>query len=174
MNAATWNTKPLQALTLMQPWAYAVATGLMLVENRHWTPSPKHLQPGDDLVIHAGVRQGGVGSTWIDMRSRARAAGTISRVPTFEQMHGLLAFGAVVAVARFDGVVHWSDELAPEQRPWWVGRYGWKLSNVRQLQQPIECRGRQELWPLGPIESERLTRVLRSDERHGLWRRTAA
>ncbi|PZR07093.1 MAG: hypothetical protein DI536_28980 [Archangium gephyra] len=175
-HAATWDKKkPLLALTLWQPWAFGVAHGWKLVENRDWVPSWKQLQPGDDLVIHAAVKQGGVQSDWLDMRTRARAAGVIDKVPTFEVAHvnRWIAYGAIVAVARFDGIAHKVTDLAPEQRPWWVGRFGWKLSNVRQLHTAIPCRGHQQLWALGGVELERLERELGTDEGFGLWRRTA-
>lgn len=167
-------SSPLQAITVWQPWAYAIAQGVKLVENRDWVPG-KRLQPGDDLVIHAAVKREGVQSDWLEMRTRARAAGTIDKVATYEVAHlnRIVAYGAIVAVARFDGIARSDLDLAPEQRAWWVGRYGWKLSNVRQLREAVPVRGQQALWAVGAREDDLIRRVLASDERHGLWRRTA-
>ena len=46
----------MRALTLWQPWAWLVANGHKLVENRPWAPSPTALPPGHRFAIHAGKR----------------------------------------------------------------------------------------------------------------------
>jgi len=52
-------TRPLHAITLHPEWSWAIAyipePLAKRCENRTWTPSPRQLQPGDWLAIHAGA-----------------------------------------------------------------------------------------------------------------------
>jgi len=54
---------------------------------------------------------------------------------------GGLALGAVVAVGHLIDVVTDSDD------PWFFGRYGWLLDNVRPIC-PVLCNGQQRLFEL--------------------------
>lgn len=168
----------MQILTVWQPWAWAISAGIKLVENRDWLPSWRTLQPGDELAIHAAKKPVS-SSDYLTMRSMARAAGRIADVPTIEAWLGgaSMVKGAIVAVVRFDGVVRGVDELPAAQRPFWVGRYGWQLSNVRQLREPIPCRGQQGLFPIEARDEARLFSVLSqkqpADPMYGTYRRTA-
>jgi hypothetical protein len=133
--------RPLVALTLWQPWAWAIASGLKLVENRTWKPWGKDGQPGDVIAIHAAVRQ----ADWEDVafvRELAVRAGRGLEVPT------TFVHGCLVALATVDSFAGGPEELPREQRPWWVGPVGWVLRDVRPLPRPLECRGQQGLWPV--------------------------
>ncbi|MBL8924103.1 MAG: hypothetical protein JNJ54_34930 [Myxococcaceae bacterium] len=133
--------RPLVALTLWQPWAWAITAGLKRVENRGWRPLPGLAQPGTVIAIHAAVRQ----ADWEDVafvRELAVRAGRGLEVPR------VFVHGAITAVATLDGVVTSRDELERDQQPWWVGPLGWVLRDVRPLRVPLACRGQQGLWPV--------------------------
>lgn len=171
----------MQALTIWQPWAWAIGAGIKLVENRNWTPRKDQLRRGEDLVIHASVKPPSR-EDFLAMRGAAREAG-VSEVPSlsdnvFSQAYGL---GRVVAVVTFEGVASSVDDLSPSSRPWWVelhgrpeGRFGWLFSNVRQLQlgSAPSVRGQQGLWTL-PGDAERIISAQLVQPEGQLWRRTA-
>ncbi len=58
----------MRALTLHQPWAWAVAAGHKVVENRTWAPSPKAVRLGDLFAVHAGKTYDDAGEQWIRER----------------------------------------------------------------------------------------------------------
>lgn len=127
---------PLVALTVWQPYAWAISAGLKLVENRSWPPWT--VQPGQPLAIHAALRPASIEAV-ASVRELAVEAGRGLEVPS-SWVHG-----ALVAVAVLDRVVHARSDLPEGQRAWWVGPMGWVLRDVRPLE-PLPCRGGQGLW----------------------------
>lgn len=165
----------MKALTLWQPWAWAVGHGLCLVINRDSSPNWRQLRPGEDLAIHAGQHEPAREDLWT-VRDAARKLGRDAEVPSLRS-HELgpdFGRGRIVAVVRLEGVVESRDELPEELRPWFVGRYGWRVGNVRQLNlgSAPKCRGEQGLWEL-PGEVEKLVERQLFQPAGDLWRRTA-
>lgn len=143
--------QPMKALTLHQPWAWAVSVGLKPIENRTWAPRGQ-LSPGDRLAIHAGLKL----EAWqgrqnlATVRELAVKAGRGAEVPR-DLEDPRLVRGAVVAVATYGGVVSnqaAADLVRPGAGEWYAGEVGWVLRDVTQLRQPIGCRGFQGLWAL--------------------------
>lgn len=132
--------RDLYALTVWQPWAWAIAAGLKLVENRTWRPLP--LQPGDTLAIHAAAKEPEFDDLAM-VRHLAAQAGVVM-LDTAK-----LVRGALVAVVTLDRVVSAVAELPREQRLWWTGPLGWVLRDVRVLPRPLGAKGQQGLWPIG-------------------------
>jgi hypothetical protein len=125
----------LRALTLWQPWAYAVAHLGKDVENRTWKPWPSVI--GTRIAIHAAAK--------VDQVAERDAAGFIChRTTGVLPLHLDLPRAAIVATARVTGVVTESAD------PWFVGPYGWKLDEVIALPTPVPCRGAQGLWIVPP------------------------
>lgn len=120
------------ALTVHQPWAAAIAGGAKLVENRDWRP-PVHAR-GQLIAIHAGKKEPALD----DVEEVERLAGR-----PYDYY-----LGVILAVARLDGYVEWAMDLPEDQRRWFVGDYGWRLSDVQQLGTLVVCRGMQGLWKL--------------------------
>lgn len=129
----------LRALTLIQPWAYAVCHLGKNIENRTW-PAPKWIL-GQHLAIHAGKKFDEDDAD--DIRFELGL-----KVPDAVPM------GAIVAVARVAGaaeVVEGASDLGlpPEYRgKWSSGPWCWLLTELVVLPHPIECRGKQGLWPV--------------------------
>ena len=166
----------MEALTVWQPWAWAIGAGLKLVENRNWLPSWKRLTVGQQLAIHAGV-SAPTRTDFAGLRAAARAMGREAEVPAFDspELSAGYGRGRVIAVATFADVVRSRAELPEAQRPWWIGPYGWLLTDVRQLQlgsAPTE-RGQQGLWRLSPRVELLVTAQLRTTGPGALWRKTA-
>lgn len=127
------------ALTLHQPWADLIRAGIKKIENRAWSPSPARLAPGDWFAIHAGL--------FYDTAGEARAAHILHRMgkpwrfrrPDPKQNSA--SAGAVLAVARFEGIVRSSTD------PWFFGPAGWVLGEVVPID-PVRCVGSRGLWEL--------------------------
>lgn len=152
----TGETK-LRGLTLLHPWAYAVAHWGKDVENRSWRPEARGGQIGMYLAIHGGAVPGPSSGKREEMRlDLAGALQMAGRVPEVG-VRGLLALEkgqrveneerfilpGIVAVARLAGVTQSSTS------PWAArGLYHWQLADVVTLPEPVPHRGAQGLWKL--------------------------
>jgi len=145
----------MRAITLRHPWPWVICRLAKRVENRPWQPAPSLLKVGDLLALHGGKEtpSGEVQEAIDWMQSR-------SLIPP-DQL-GELAdpsrhHSAIVAVARFGGVVTQSEDS------WFFGPYGWLLEDVVVLRNPVRCRGMQGLWQLPPNAE----RALQTQLEHG-------
>ena len=139
----------IRGLTLYQPWASAVAEGVKRWENRSWPPPRKMI--GQLVAIHAGKT--------FDERSAPKVASLWRGMSE----HGPFETGAILAVARIAGAVCLETPTDPivggslrdremirsaSTDPWIFGPWAWLLTDVKKLETPIPCRGRQRLWRL--------------------------
>lgn len=151
----------MKALTLKQPWAWAVACAGKDVENRSWRPPDSLL--GQRIAIHAGLSFDHDGDLAICHLAPPNVAipGPADHVR-----------GAVVAVATLAGWVRGDGQfylmrgvdtflpIASSRSPWFFGLYGWMLIDVVALPEPVPCKGAQGLWDLPPdIEQAVLRQV---------------
>ncbi len=129
----------MRALTVRQPWAWAIAHGYKTIENRTWVPP---LEPGELLAIHAGRAK----ASTEDLDLAARRLGRRANLPQdFER-------GAVIAVVRFQRIVEASGNR------WFEGPIGWVLYDAVALPSPVKCNGRLGLWYLPPKVEARVLR----------------
>ncbi len=119
----------LRAVTVRQPWAWAIAHGHKKIENRTWAPD---LQPGELLAIHAADQA----PTRSDLELLARVLGRPVPPPAE------LPRGGVVAVVRYLRTV---DSSAS---PCFAGPLGWVLVDPVVVDPPVPCPGRQRVWSL--------------------------
>lgn len=118
----------LYALTGWQPWFSAIVVGPKDIENRPWRPPDWIL--GQYIAIHAG-------KTWDeDAVAWLRARGW--DLP--DEVHKHMPRGAIIGIARVDNVVSESAS------PFFIGPYGWVLSDRQALAAPVRCPGHQKLW----------------------------
>lgn len=127
----------MKALTIRQPWAWAICESGKRIENRTWAPSYR-----GPLLIHAGK---GCTTAELDaailwMRARGLPAPSLLDYATMPR-------GAVVAVAELVDVVRESDD------PWFCGPVGWVLEGVRKVP-PLHVRGAQGLFEIDWTERE--------------------
>ena len=145
----------MKALTLTQPWATLVAIGAKQWETRSWETPYR-----GPLAIHAAKGWTSADRRLVREDQFFGLALALAGIIDPEQ----LPRGAVVAMVdlvsvRFTGQLSpgnswpqpWIAELGDDERH--VGnysprRYGWKLSNVRRLREPIPARGALGLWDL--------------------------
>ena len=123
----------MKALTVKQPWAWAIVNGLKRFENRTWRTNYR-----GRLLIHAGVSKTDLG----------QEGDTMPGLPARDA----LTFGAIIGMVDVVGCVQ-VDEVAGQPFAW--GPYCWLLANARPLK-PYPCKGRLGLWspPAGWSEAD--------------------
>ena len=153
----------MKALTLRQPWAYAVTHLGKRVENRTWEPPASAI--GEDIALHAG-RTDDVGAI------RAIREAGLWRDPAVDPANPYAEpypRGAIVAVVRIagwtekDGIsitvegedVHEEEIL---ESPWYRDDVGILFRNVRVLATPVPCKGALGLWTV-PADVEAIVRA---------------
>lgn len=126
----------LRALTVRQPWAWAIACAGKTVENRTRGTRYRGL-----LAIHA--------SKTVD-RVALNEPSILDAIMTreFEIDEAAARLGAVVAVAELRGC-HGPGDCPGTCSPWAArGQHHWNLYDVRRLPEPVPCRGALGLWRL--------------------------
>lgn len=128
----------MKALTIQQPWASLVATGVKKYETRCWSPPEKML--GEQIVIHAGS---GFEKT---------APHLVPLIPGLsnENLFELMPIGAIIAVVRIAFVWQATEAIiSHEERAlgnYTAGNYAWRLTDLQKLPEPIPFKGQQGLW----------------------------
>jgi hypothetical protein len=127
----------IKALTVKQPWAWAIADGHKPVENRKWKTRHRGL-----LAIHAGRAWDLPGARWM----RAQPAGPVP--PGMDEV----TRGAVVAVVELVGVCGRSEGsryVRCDCGPWAVsGQFHWQLKDPSPLSEPFLVSGQLGLWDI--------------------------
>lgn len=157
----------MRSLTLTQPWAGIVASGVKLIENR-----PRKMINPDDwgalFAIHA--------SREIDARVWATAItidptiaidypGPMARAARVHRLASITS--AVIGVARIVTFVTDARQIdeytldAENQRRWFFGPIGYVLRDVRALERPVPCKGRLGFWTLPTDVAARVEEQLR-------------
>jgi ASCH domain len=114
----------LRALTVKQPWAWAIVHGLKLIENRSWPTAYR-----GPLLIHAGVSRSDLGLEGDRMPG----------LPDYDE----LTYGAIVGVADVVDCVP-LEKVADQLFA--TGPWCWLLANARPFANPYKCRGFLGLW----------------------------
>ncbi|HEX4954775.1 MAG TPA: hypothetical protein VF017_15390 [Thermoanaerobaculia bacterium] len=134
----------MNALSITQPWAWAIARGGKLLENRDWRPPTWAV--GQLLAIHATREVDGLAVESLLSHGYAVPA----ELPT----------SAVVAIARLTGCTTRRPPVGHPQRRWFMGRYAWQLAGVLALPRPVPCRGQLSVWQLPPEVEARVREEL--------------
>ena len=146
----------IRGLTLAQPWAELVASRACLFANRSYAP-PESL-PGCYVAIHAAKAFDD--EAWLETKALlvergvtalprllARMPGSVPSGALEKYTRSSVAYGAIVAVARFGGCVTQSTlaSLSPDQQPMFQGPYAWRLLGAQRIAS-VPCRGGQGAW----------------------------
>lgn len=131
-----------RVLSLKQPWAWAVATGRKRVENRDWSTAYR-----GTVYIHASMKLDRAAVDWLHRELRLKAPDNF-------------VHGAVVAVATIEAVV--TKERAARFGKWFFGKYGFVLSDVQALRQPVSTTGRLGLARASSLLQRRVERALKT------------
>ena len=143
----------IRALSVRQPFAWAIAVGAKPVENRSWGTRYRGL-----VAIHASkaIDRAALDNPLI-LEAIADHEFTIDEGPS--------SLGAVVAIAELCGCHQWpaagecNGRGRPACSPWAaLDQWHWRLRNVRPLPEPVPCRGKLGLWWL-PEAVEKAVRL---------------
>ena len=117
------------ALTICQPWAFAVMEGIKRFENRVWDTSYR-----GPLVIHAGKSR-----KWLGGLDDLRSLGYLC----YEED---LRFGEILGVVDLVACHKRADMHTDD--PFAEGPFCWEVLRPRKLFEPIPYRGRQGLFQI--------------------------
>ena len=109
------HNRPLKFLTVKQPWASCMFLPDPLrknIENRTWTRMWR-----GDILIHAGSGYAPHAMDWIRQHVPEAIALLPERFPT----------GGIIGIVTLDDIV------TEHASPWFIGQFGWVLSNARPL-----------------------------------------
>jgi hypothetical protein len=131
----------MKALSILQPWAYLIASGKKDIENRSWKPAQAMI--GQRIAIHASKK--------LSMDEFESANLVIREVNHFgsaslsKMVYKDLSLpenitGSVIGTAVIDRVVTESDSR------WFFGEYGIILRDSVLLEKPIPCKGALGFW----------------------------
>lgn len=139
----------MKALTLIQPWAWAICYAGKRIENRVWR-APLWLKD-QVFAIHAGKKN--------NLEACADLVAEELPVPLKHQM----VQSAVVALVRLTGCKPVEQVAHREQRSRWAfGPWCWELADLVVLPKPVPCPGARGLWDLPPdVEKAVLAQVPR-------------
>lgn len=152
---------PTRALTLWQPWAWLVASGIKPIENRPRGFSFKSFR--GSFWIHAGAGSRDTAERVLgeqDRKARELCLEIIGRDPI--PALNTLDYGAIIGRAVIVDCVSPRMSILgkPDPRPevpWhFPDQYGFVVTDARLLKKPIVCRGSQGFWTVPPTVLEKL------------------
>ena len=130
----------MKALSILQPWVYAILYEGKEIENRSWKTDFRGW-----VAIHASAQA---------MRDGGFPRG--HHIPNLDS----LDYSAICGVARVQDIV-------TKSRSKWFDRpdddtinYGWVLADIKVLKTPIPCKGALRLWNVPPNVLRELQRQL--------------
>lgn len=143
----------MKALTLRQPWAWAVLHAGKWVENRTWRPPLAMI--GEPFALHAGFKEPEEADVATALRRASESGLELERPAAFLR-------GCIVGVATISGFVEVNGKgqitttfpdasplaQAAIVSPWFTGPVGMFLADVRALATAIPCRGMLGFWAL--------------------------
>ena len=135
----------MKAITVRQPWAWAIIFAGKDIENRNWPTKFR-----GTIAIHAAK-----GMTIKEYEEAAKLFRNYYRkkIPDLK----VITRGAVI------GFVDIVDCVTNSKSKWFGGAYGFVLKNPRSIE-PIYCSGALGFWQLPPkIEKEVINKVLGSN-----------
>lgn len=108
------------------------------IENRSWQPPIAMID--QRIALHAA-------KSWDDAAIPFFMRLGIDWFPARRDRY---AVSSIVAVATIDRIVTDKKRIRPGQQPWFFGEFGWVLTNVIRLREPVPMKGAQGLRELAP------------------------
>lgn len=149
-------TLPTLALSIRQPWAWAVATGLKTIENRGWN----RLTPGNPMAFRGPVAihaaQGMTRAEYEGACAFMEDRGVCAPMPSD------LIFGAIIGVAKITGASRNSTNV------WFTGPLGLWIDDAETMPEPIPCSGALGFFEWQPRRTSALVEPLKWMRAYGL------
>jgi hypothetical protein len=134
----------IKCLTVYQPWSSLIALGEKTIETRSW-----YTRYRGPLLIHAASKF--THETYMGICATHPFWGALQ---TDEWRTGNVPVGRILAICNLVDCVEingefFTDSISEKERAfgdYTLGRFVWRLDDVRQLKEPIPARGLQRLW----------------------------
>lgn len=110
--------KPMQCLSVRQPWAWLIVNGYKPLENR--SRRTKYRGP---FYVHASLRVDPAGYEWVKHHHPEIVMPPLHEMPR----------GGIVGVAEITAVALPNEPLQPEFQKWRMEGFGWILRNASSL-----------------------------------------
>jgi hypothetical protein len=139
----------LRAMSVRQPWAWAIARGYKPVLNR--TTDTGHRGP---FAVYASFR--------IDLESAENHVVRRAVSTGWDPADPVTAIGGIIAVVSLAGVCAPAAPAARCGCGEWAspGAYHWQLADPRPLRWPVLALGQPGLWELAPEAADGVRRLL--------------
>jgi hypothetical protein len=141
------NKAKMKVLSLLQPWATLVVTGIKKIETRSWNTKYR-----GDLLIHASM--GKAGSLLTKEPPFTKYISDFNKLP-FGKIIGKVTLQEVIPVEELNLSYDLINQLTIEEKAfgdYGFGRYGWVLTDPVKLESPIASKGHLHLWEYnGPL-----------------------
>lgn len=118
----------MKAITVRQPWAWAIINAGKNIENRSWNT---HFR--GTVAIHAAV---GMTRNEYEQGCESIKSKRRIKIPAYEELER----GAIIGTVEIVDCVQDSDSR------WFGGEYGFVLSRPKKLREPIPCKGALRFW----------------------------
>lgn len=157
---------PERALSVRQPYAWAIVEKRKPLENRDWRPPQSII--GKVIAIHASRKSLSVDEQqdfeveMLDMGFKDEDLPPCAP-PAY-------VYGGIIGLARVKGFVDpaGARTLPRDAYRWFRGRYGWLLTDVVKLSETIDCKGELGLFKLKNHVRAALRSVLETQRDGGL------
>ena len=133
----------MKALTLRQPWAWAIINAGKDIENRNWKTHSR-----GRVAIHAAA--GMTRGQYEEACEYIRNINHSIRIPEY----GDLERGAIIGMVEIIDCVQASDSF------WFMGKYGFVLAHSKRLREPIPCKGALSFWSVPPNIEARMKKAI--------------
>lgn len=138
----------MKAITLHDPWGWAIREGFKRFETRSWKPRQC---PPFDLAIHVGAR---IPAYAREIATYHEPIAAVLRQCAYDIDAPIHWLGCIICIVQVVAYHPTADACAkglinPDEREWGdysAGRWAWEFSQVRPVDPPIPARGYQFLW----------------------------
>jgi hypothetical protein len=133
----------MKALTVRQPWAWAIINAKKDIENRNWNTHFRGM-----VAIHAAK-----GMTRNEYEQGCEFIKSIKpriKIPAYEDLER----GEII------GTVEIKDCVQDANSPWFGGEYGFVLSHPKKLPEPIPCKGALNFWNVPQYIESRIKKAI--------------
>ena len=148
----------LKALTLWQPWATAIATGVKKYENRTWAPAQLRAASPTPLwtALHASSKVDPALSHKVrGYRLRTYWSELADVWPGLPGRRDYPWPRGILGLVRYDAAEPYEPGQPCHDDPWCSGPWCWRVGQVLLLPEPIPAQGAQGLWvvpePIVPV-----------------------
>lgn len=127
------------AISLLQPWAWAILYAGKDIENRTWDLSPAWR--GKRVMLHA--------SKQVPRSYYESSADTIRRLVPSARVpkQGEIPMGALVGAVTFTGSIRPLEFCLGSTGEWhFPDQFGWRVADPVALAEPVTCRGALGFW----------------------------